>query len=54
MQQCGVGLVRIRRDGAALAFAAPPLARKEVGADDLDAVLAALGIGREQLLRRNG
>jgi PhzF family phenazine biosynthesis protein len=50
VQQCGVGLVRIRRDGAALAFAAPPLARKEVSADDLDAVLAALGIGRERLV----
>ncbi len=27
MQQCGVGLVRIRRDGARLAFAAPPRRR---------------------------
>ena len=27
VQQCGVGLVRIRRDGARLAFAAPPLRR---------------------------
>ncbi|MEO6033488.1 MAG: PhzF family phenazine biosynthesis protein [Burkholderiaceae bacterium] len=27
VQQCGVGLVRIRRDGARLAFAAPPLMR---------------------------
>jgi PhzF family phenazine biosynthesis protein len=50
VQQCGVGLVRLRRDGAALAFAAPPLARKEVGTDDLDAALAALGIGRERLV----
>lgn len=25
VQQCGVGLVRVRRDGARLAFAAPPL-----------------------------
>lgn len=25
VQQCGVGLVRVRRDGAGLAFAAPPL-----------------------------
>ncbi|HEY2558870.1 MAG TPA: PhzF family phenazine biosynthesis protein [Caldimonas sp.] len=50
VQQCGVGLVRLRRDGAALAFAAPPLARKEVDNDDLDAALAALGIGRERLV----
>jgi len=27
IQECGVGLVRIRRDGAQLAFAAPPLRR---------------------------
>lgn len=27
VQECGVGLVRIRRDGAQLAFAAPPLRR---------------------------
>jgi len=50
VQQCAVGLVRIRSDGEALAFAAPPLARQEVAADDLDAVLAALGVGRERLL----
>jgi len=50
VQQCAVGLVRIRSDGEALAFTAPPLARQHVGADDLDAVLAALGVGRERLL----
>src|SRR5215470_6074166 len=27
VQQCGVGLVRVRRDGARLAFAAPPVRR---------------------------
>lgn len=27
VQQCGVGLVRVRRDGSRLAFAAPPLKR---------------------------
>ena len=50
VQQCGVGLVRLRREGAALAFAAPPLAQSEVSADDLAAALAALGIGREQVV----
>jgi PhzF family phenazine biosynthesis protein len=50
VQQCGVGLVRIRLDPAGAAFAAPPLARAQVGADDLDAVLAALGIGRDRLV----
>ena len=42
VQQCAVGLVRIRRDGSALAFAAPPLARRDVSDDDLDALIAAL------------
>jgi PhzF family phenazine biosynthesis protein len=37
VQQCGVGLVRVRRDGGRLAFAAPPLIRS--GAVD-DATLA--------------
>src|SRR5437899_12907067 len=43
VQQCAVGLVRIRLEDGAAAFAAPPLAASDVGADDLDAVLAALG-----------
>ncbi len=50
VQQCGVGLVRIRIDAAGAAFAAPPLTRAEVSADDLDAVLAALGTDREHLV----
>jgi PhzF family phenazine biosynthesis protein len=50
VQQCGVGLVRIRRNGAGPAFAAPTLAQSEVANDDLTAVLAALGIGRERLV----
>ena len=36
VQQCGVGLVRVRRSGARLAFAAPPLRRS--GALDAQAV----------------
>jgi PhzF family phenazine biosynthesis protein len=50
VQQCAVGLVRIRRDGEGAAFAAPPLERSEVSGDDLDAVLAALGADRDRLL----
>ncbi|MEO5846126.1 MAG: PhzF family phenazine biosynthesis protein [Caldimonas sp.] len=50
VQQCAVGLVRIRLEAAGAAFAAPPLARAEVSADDLDAVLAALGTGRANLI----
>ena len=37
VQECGVGLVRVRRDGARLAFAAPPLRRS----GPLDAPLLA-------------
>jgi PhzF family phenazine biosynthesis protein len=48
VQQCGVGLVRIRRDGSRLAFAAPPLIRGgDVDADDLTEIMAFLGIGRD-------
>ena len=50
VQECGVGLVRIKLDGAGAAFAAPPLARAEVGAEELDAVLAALGTDRGRLV----
>jgi PhzF family phenazine biosynthesis protein len=45
VQECGVGLVRIRREGTRLAFAAPPLRR--TGALEpsyRDALLAALGV----------
>jgi PhzF family phenazine biosynthesis protein len=40
VQECGVGLVRIRRDGGRLAFAAPPLRRSGDVAPDLLARLA--------------
>ena len=50
VQQCGVGLVRIRQEGAAAAFAAPPLVREAVSDDDLGAALAALKAPRERLL----
>jgi PhzF family phenazine biosynthesis protein len=43
VQQCGIGLVRIRRDGERLAFAAPPLLRSGPVAADLRArVIGAL------------
>jgi PhzF family phenazine biosynthesis protein len=50
VQQCGVGLVRIRREGEAAAFAAPRLACEAVADDDLAAALAALKLPRERLL----
>src|SRR5688572_11482306 len=46
VQQCGIGLVRIRRDAARLAFAAPPLLRSGPVEADLRArVLRALRLG---------
>ncbi|MFM2240379.1 MAG: hypothetical protein RJA69_1753 [Pseudomonadota bacterium] len=45
VQECGVGLVRIRRDGARLAFAAPPLRRSgPLESGYRDALCAALGL----------
>ena len=41
VQECGVGLVRVRREGARLAFAAPPLKRTGPLAPDLVARIAA-------------
>ncbi len=49
-QQCGVGLVRIRRDGARLAFAAPPMRASEVEAGLLSRVLVAFGLRADQVL----
>lgn len=45
VQECGAGLVRVRRDGPRLAFAAPPLLRSgPVGAGDLARITAGLGV----------
>ena len=49
VQQCGVGLVRIRLDGARAAFAAPPLRMTPLDDTLLASVLAALGLQRSQL-----
>jgi PhzF family phenazine biosynthesis protein len=51
VQQCGAGLVRVRRDGTRLAFAAPPLIRGgAVAAEDLAEIMAFLGIDRDQVV----
>ena len=51
VQECGAGLVRIRRDGSRLAFCAPPLLRSGPVDDELLQRLAAgLGIEREQIV----
>lgn len=45
VQQCGTGLVHIRRDGDRLAFAAPPLLRGgPVAPDDVADVARAVGV----------
>ena len=51
VQECGVGLVRIRLDGALVAFAAPPLRATAVDEALLGQVLAALGVPRAKLLQ---
>ncbi|HEY0957200.1 MAG TPA: PhzF family phenazine biosynthesis protein [Roseateles sp.] len=51
VQQCAIGLVRVKRDGARLAFAAPPLKRSgPVGAAERAQVIASLRIAPEALL----
>jgi PhzF family phenazine biosynthesis protein len=44
VQECGAGLVRIRRDGTRLAFAAPEVTQEDVAAQDYPKLAAALGI----------
>jgi PhzF family phenazine biosynthesis protein len=51
VQECGVGLVRIRRDGPRLAFAAPPLLRRgPVEADVLARIARGLRLAPEAIL----
>ncbi|WP_432479253.1 PhzF family phenazine biosynthesis protein [Nocardioides sp. GXQ0305] len=51
VQECGAGLVRLRRTGGRLAFAAPPLTRSgPVSDDDRAAVLGPLGLTDDDVL----
>jgi len=50
VQECQVGLVRLRREGSRLAFAAPPLRRSDPDPVVLSQVLAALGLRSGQVL----
>jgi len=50
VQECQVGLVRLRRQGSRLAFAAPPLKRSAPGAALLPQLAAALGIEAGQVI----
>ena len=51
IQQCGVGLVRIRRDGARLAFAAPKLLRSgPLEPELLERIVRGLGLAASDVL----
>jgi PhzF family phenazine biosynthesis protein len=50
VQECQVGLVRLRRESPRLAFAAPPLRRSGVDLASVGPVLAALGVQPRQLV----
>ncbi len=50
VQECQVGLIRIRRGGGRLAFAAPPLTRRDPEPERLARVAQALGLRPEQIL----
>ena len=51
VQQCGIGLVRVKRAGTRLAFAAPPLRRSGPVAPELHAqVLRALRLSADEVL----
>jgi PhzF family phenazine biosynthesis protein len=52
VQECGVGLVKIRRDGNRLAFMAPP--RQKSGPlpeEDVALIARGLGVAREEILQ---
>lgn len=51
VQECGVGLVELRRDGGRLAFAAPPLRRSgPVSEGDLARIAAGLRLDRADIV----
>jgi PhzF family phenazine biosynthesis protein len=51
VQECGAGLVRVRRDGDRLAFAAPPLIRSGPASEEEEArVAAVLGLDPTEIL----
>ncbi len=51
VQECGIGLVRIRRVGSRLAFAAPPLRRSgPLPETDVGLIARGLGVSREEIV----
>ena len=54
VQECGLGLIELRRDGEDLAFRAPDFLRAgEVDEQTLARAIGALGVARERVLRSN-
>ena len=54
VQECGVGLIELRRDGEDLAFQAPGFLRAgEVDEQTLAQAIGALGVARDRVLRSN-
>ena len=50
VQECGAGLIRIRRAGAMLAFQAPPLVRSgPLGEPDVERLARGLGLSRHDI-----
>jgi PhzF family phenazine biosynthesis protein len=51
VQECGVGLVKLRRDGERLAFAAPPLRKGgPLPEEDVALIARGLGVARSDIL----
>ena len=52
MQECGIGLVKLRRDGQRLAFAAPPLRKGgPLPEEDVALIARGLGVARADILQ---
>lgn len=51
VQECGVGLVTLRRDGEQFAFAAPPLVKSgPLAEDDVQLIARGLGVARDDIV----
>ena len=50
VQECAVGLVNLKQLGERWAFAAPPLKRSDISAEELAPVLAALGLETSEVM----
>ena len=50
VQECAVGLVNLKQLGERWAFAAPPLKRSDISAEELAPVLAALGLDTSEVM----